>query len=99
MLHSGRVATRTGEFALFASSGASPGTFTQMGWEVDDIDTRVPTLKKRGVVFDQLSCRVPDGRRDRRDPRQLSEQTGKGERAAWFRDSEGNMLGIAQLVR
>jgi hypothetical protein len=24
---------------------------------------------------------------------------GKGERAAWFRDSEGNMLGIGQPVR
>jgi hypothetical protein len=23
---------------------------------------------------------------------------GRGERAAWFRDSEGNMLGISQLV-
>ncbi len=24
---------------------------------------------------------------------------GKGERAAWFRDSEGNMLGIGQPIR
>ena len=24
---------------------------------------------------------------------------GKGERAAWFRDSEGNMLGIGQAIR
>jgi hypothetical protein len=23
---------------------------------------------------------------------------GSGERAAWFRDSEGNMLGISELV-
>lgn len=23
---------------------------------------------------------------------------GSGERAAWFRDSEGNLLGIAQVV-
>jgi hypothetical protein len=25
-------------------------------------------------------------------------QGGKGERAAWFRDSEGNLLGIGQKV-
>jgi catechol 2,3-dioxygenase-like lactoylglutathione lyase family enzyme len=25
----------SGEFALFESMGASPGTFTQMGWEVN----------------------------------------------------------------
>ena len=24
---------------------------------------------------------------------------GKGERAAWFRDSEGNLLGLAQTLR
>ncbi|GAX53775.1 hypothetical protein [Streptomyces olivochromogenes] len=26
------------EFALFRSAGTSPGTFTQMGWDVDDIE-------------------------------------------------------------
>ena len=29
-----------GEFALYGSGGASPGTFTQMGFEVDDLDSR-----------------------------------------------------------
>lgn len=24
---------------------------------------------------------------------------GRGERAAWFRDSEGNMLGVSEVVR
>jgi catechol 2,3-dioxygenase-like lactoylglutathione lyase family enzyme len=33
-----------GEFALFASAGSSPGTFTQMGFEVDDIEATRPTL-------------------------------------------------------
>ena len=26
------------EFALFLSTGSSPGTFTQMAWNVDDLD-------------------------------------------------------------
>lgn len=90
----------SGEFALFESVGASPGTFTQMGWEVDDIDATVAALKKRGVVFEEVDApglETADG---------IAEIAGnypskgaRGERAAWFRDSEGNMLGIGQLVR
>jgi hypothetical protein len=28
----------------------------------------------------------------------LEDRKGRGERAAWFRDSEGNMVGISQRV-
>jgi catechol 2,3-dioxygenase-like lactoylglutathione lyase family enzyme len=90
----------SGEFALFESGGASPGTFTQMGWEVDDIEETVAALKDRGVVFEDVDLpglRTVDG---------IAEISGnypskgaKGERGAWFRDSEGNMLGIGQAVR
>ncbi len=55
-----------GEFAVFESAGSSPGTFTQMAWEVDDIDATVAELRERG---------------------------------AWFRDSEGNMLAIGEVIR
>ncbi|MDQ1050812.1 VOC family protein [Streptomyces sp. V4I2] len=34
------------DFALFESAGTSPGTFTQMGWEVDDIETVVSELRQ-----------------------------------------------------
>src|SRR5256714_2972330 len=44
----------SGEFALFESAGASPGTFTQMGWEVDDIEATVAELKGRGVEFEDI---------------------------------------------
>ena len=38
------------EFALFESAGVSPGTFTQMGWEVDDIEATVAAeAARRGV--------------------------------------------------
>jgi hypothetical protein len=90
----------TGEFALFASAGASPGTFTQMGWEVDDIEATVAALKDRGVAFEEFDLpglRTVDG---------IAEIAGnypskgaRGERGAWFRDSEGNMLGIGQAIR
>jgi catechol 2,3-dioxygenase-like lactoylglutathione lyase family enzyme len=89
----------SGDFALFESSGASPGTFTQMAWEVDDIGATVAELKERGVPFEDVDLpglRTVDG---------IAEISGnypskgaRGERAAWFRDSEGNMLAIGEAI-
>jgi catechol 2,3-dioxygenase-like lactoylglutathione lyase family enzyme len=80
-----------GEFALFASAGSSPGTFTQMGWEVDDIEATVADLKSRGVEFENEEIADIEGN--------YPSKGGKGERAVWLRDSEGNMLGIGQPLR
>jgi catechol 2,3-dioxygenase-like lactoylglutathione lyase family enzyme len=44
----------TGEFAVFESAGSSPGTFTQMAWEVNDIEATVAELSQRGVVFEDV---------------------------------------------
>jgi len=88
-----------GEFALFQSAGASPGTFTQMGWEVDDIDATVAELRKRGVEFEEVDVpglKTVDGIAEVAG--NYPSKGGKGERAAWFRDSEGNMLGIGQAL-
>jgi catechol 2,3-dioxygenase-like lactoylglutathione lyase family enzyme len=88
----------SGVFALYQSAGASPGTFTQMAFEVDDVATIVGELRRRGVVFEDVDLpglKTIDG---------LAEVTGNypskgsGEKAAWFRDSEGNMLGIGQPI-
>jgi catechol 2,3-dioxygenase-like lactoylglutathione lyase family enzyme len=86
------------EFGLFASAGVSPGTFTQMGWTVDDIEATVAELRKRGVIFEEYDLpglTTVDGiaEIDGNYP-----SKGSGERAAWFRDSEGNMLGIGQPI-
>lgn len=87
------------EFALFESTGASPGTFTQMGWEVQDIETVVTELRNRGVVFEEVD--VP-GLRTVNGIAEVDgnypSKGGRGERAAWFRDSEGNLLGIGQRI-
>src|SRR3954462_8602495 len=42
------------EFVVFQSTGASPGTFTQMAWEVDDLDAVVAELRSRGVQFEDV---------------------------------------------
>ncbi|MFI5673325.1 VOC family protein [Streptomyces cellulosae] len=87
------------DFAVFRSTGASSGTFTQMGWEVDDLDTVVSRLKERGVVFEEVD--VP-GFRTRDGIAEIDgnypSKGARGERAAWFRDSEGNLLGIGEPV-
>jgi catechol 2,3-dioxygenase-like lactoylglutathione lyase family enzyme len=87
------------EFALFESTGSSPGEFTQMGWEVDDIDATVGELRARGVVFEEVDVpglKTVDGITEVSG--NYPSKGGKGERAAWFRDSEGNMLGIGQPI-
>ena len=90
----------SGVFALFESAGASTGEFTQMGWDVDDIEAAVAQLKERGVVFEDYDLpglRTVDGLAEVSG--NYPSKGGKGERAAWFRDSEGNMLGIGEAIR
>lgn len=89
-----------GEFALFESTGESPGTFTQMAWEVDDIEATVAALKELGVVFEEFDLgrfRTVDGIAE--IPGNYPSKAATGERGAWFRDSEGNLLGIGQAIR
>ena len=89
----------SGSFALFESAGAASGTHTQMAWEVPDIEATVAALRKRGVVFEEYDLpglKTVNG---------IATVTGNypskgvGERGAWFRDSEGNVLGLGQAMR
>ncbi|MCT7661868.1 VOC family protein [Mycobacterium deserti] len=86
------------EFALFESAGASPGTFTQMAWTVDDLTATVTELRRRGVVFEDVDVpglQTVDGVAEVQGN---YPSKGSGELGAWFRDSEGNMLGIGQPI-
>jgi predicted enzyme related to lactoylglutathione lyase len=88
------------EFALFASSGGPSGQHTQMAFEVDDIEATVEELRGRGVVFEEYDfpgLTTVNGIAEVEG--NYPSKGGKGERAAWFRDSEGNMLGIGQPSR
>jgi hypothetical protein len=67
--------------------------------EVNDIQAVVAELRRRDVMFEEVGVsglRPVDG---------IAEvegnypSAGVGERAAWFRDSEGNLLGLGQAVR
>jgi catechol 2,3-dioxygenase-like lactoylglutathione lyase family enzyme len=88
----------SGEFALFESAGSAPGTFTQMAWEVDDIEATVAELEARGVVFEEVDLPGLTTVGGIAAIAGNYPSKGTGERAARFRDSEGNMLGISQLI-
>jgi catechol 2,3-dioxygenase-like lactoylglutathione lyase family enzyme len=88
---------REGEFALFESAGAASGNHTQMAWEVEDIEATVERLRARGVVFEEYDLpglRTVNGIADVAG--NYPSKGGVGEKAAWFRDSEGNLLGLGQ---
>jgi catechol 2,3-dioxygenase-like lactoylglutathione lyase family enzyme len=88
-----------GEFASFESAGAASGSYTQMAWQVDDLDTVVAELRARGVVFEEYN--LPGLTTDKGIAEvagNYPSKGGAGERAAWFRDSEGNLLAIGQPV-
>jgi catechol 2,3-dioxygenase-like lactoylglutathione lyase family enzyme len=87
-----------GEFALFQSTGKPSGEHTQLAFDVDDIEATVAELRARGVVFEEYDfpgLETVDG---------ITEivgnypSKGSGERGVWFRDSEGNLIGIGQSV-
>jgi catechol-2,3-dioxygenase len=77
-------------FRLFRSGGSASGTHTQLALMVDDVAAQVSSLRSRGLSFveyDYPNLKTVDGIAD----------LGYA-KAAWFKDSEGNLLGIAQLT-
>jgi hypothetical protein len=86
-------------FALFQSAGSASGTHTQMAWEVDDIETTVAALRARGVVFEEYDSPGLKTKNGIADIEGNYPSKGVGERGAWFRDSEGNLLSFGQPVR
>jgi catechol 2,3-dioxygenase-like lactoylglutathione lyase family enzyme len=75
-------------FVLFTSSGASTAQFTQAGWTTNNLEAEVAELKAKGVVFEEYN--LPNLKTVN------SIATTGGNRAAWFKDSEGNLLGLVQ---
>jgi catechol 2,3-dioxygenase-like lactoylglutathione lyase family enzyme len=87
----------SGSFALFISSGVSSGQFTQMAFEVTDLEATVQALRARGVMFEEYDLpglKTVDG--IAKVEGNYPSKSGVGELAAWFKDSEGNLLAIGQ---
>lgn len=86
LVYAGRSGT---EFVLFASGGTASGSHTQMGFSVADINAEVHELKQRGVQFEEYDFPGFD------TATSIAWVTDHS--AAWFKDSEGNLLVIVQL--
>jgi predicted enzyme related to lactoylglutathione lyase len=77
-------------FILYPSEGAASGTHTQAAWVVDDLEAEVASLKSRGVVFEEYD--LPELRTVN------SIATTRVVKAAWLKDSEGNLLNLVQFL-
>src|SRR5215510_5621479 len=73
---------------LYPTPNAGTSLASQAFWQVDDAEQEVAELKARGVVFENYDTpgeRSPSG----------VVSTG-GAKAAWFKDTEGNILAIIE---
>jgi catechol 2,3-dioxygenase-like lactoylglutathione lyase family enzyme len=86
-------------FVVFHSTGKASGESTQMAWEVDDIEAVVADLRSRGVEFEEVDSPGMKTVNGIADIDGNYPSKGRAERGAWFRDSEGNLLGIGQVIR
>jgi predicted enzyme related to lactoylglutathione lyase len=75
---------------LYATPNAGTSRASQAFWQVDDVDREIVALKARGVTFEDYD--IP-GEKSR-----SGAVTAGGAKAAWFKDSEGNILAIIQLM-
>jgi catechol 2,3-dioxygenase-like lactoylglutathione lyase family enzyme len=76
-------------FALVPSDSAGNAAYSLMTWYVDDLATEMAALGSLGVTFeeyDMLWLKTING---------IANLDGK--QLAWFKDSEGNLLALAQL--
>jgi catechol 2,3-dioxygenase-like lactoylglutathione lyase family enzyme len=76
-------------FALFVTPNTQRGGHTQLGFAVDDIEAEVADLKARGVVFEEYD--MPGFTTVN------SIVDSPPNRAAWFLDPDGNIVGLLQL--
>jgi predicted enzyme related to lactoylglutathione lyase len=73
---------------LYPTPNAGTSKASQAFWQVSDIEREVAELKARGVEFENYDM-----------PGQKSASgvvTAGGAKAAWFKDSEGNIMAIIQ---
>ena len=76
---------------LYPTPNAGSSKASQAFWQVEDIEREVAELKGRGVSFEDYD--MPDMKK------QGSIYLNGAAKAAWFKDSEGNILALIQELR
>ena len=74
---------------LYPTPNAGTSRASQAFWQVDDVEREVAELKSRGVEFEDYD--MPDSKKS-----PSGVVTAGGAKAAWFKDTEGNILAIVQ---
>jgi len=72
---------------LYPTPNAGTSKASQAFWEVKNIESAMAELKTRGIVFEKYDLPGTDAN---------GITTGGGAKAAWFKDTEGNILAIIQ---
>jgi catechol 2,3-dioxygenase-like lactoylglutathione lyase family enzyme len=74
---------------LYPSAFAGHAQHTLASWVVDDVESVVAELTAKGVSFEKYD--LPDLKTDERGIADLGM-----EKAAWFKDPDGNILNVGQ---
>jgi predicted enzyme related to lactoylglutathione lyase len=75
---------------LYPTPNAGTSKASQAFWQVEDVDKEIAELKARGVAFEDYDMpgeKSPSGA-----------ISAGGAKAAWFKDTEGNILAIVQSL-
>lgn len=74
---------------LYPTPNAGTSRASQAFWQVEDVEREVAELKARGVIFEQYDMPGMDNN---------GISTGGGAKAAWFKDTDGNIMALVQNV-
>jgi predicted enzyme related to lactoylglutathione lyase len=80
------------EFWIYPSQFAGTNQATAMGFLAPDLSAEMEALKSRGVTFEEYDIpgvKTVEG----------IAEFAPGERGAWFKDSEGNILALFESAR
>ena len=75
---------------MYPTLNAGTSKASQAFWQVDNIEREVADLKARGVKFEEYA--LPGMKMEN------GIATAGGAKAAWFKDSEGNILALVQSL-
>jgi catechol 2,3-dioxygenase-like lactoylglutathione lyase family enzyme len=79
-------------FSVYPSQFAGTNQATAMGFLANDLSAEMDDLRSKGITFEEYDIpgvQTKDGVAD----------FGNGERGAWFKDSEGNILALFESPR
>jgi catechol 2,3-dioxygenase-like lactoylglutathione lyase family enzyme len=72
---------------LYLTPNAGTSQASQAFWDVEDVEAEVDDLLRRGVTLEKYDTPGSDER---------GIVTAGGAKAAWFKDSEGNIMAVIQ---